>query len=197
MKRIFAILLTLAILTIASTTAISLPKGAVARLGKGSYGDRVVQFSPDGTLLAVATYIGVYLYDAQTLDEVALLESNAIMNSVAFSPDGSILASGSVDGTIKLWDVSERRLIDTLTGHTDAVLSVSFSPDSSILASGSWDGTILLWDMVPFVPTTTAFNPDVNHDGVVDISDLFIVGLHFGKSITQPIDPNPDINGMV
>ena len=68
MIRICAILLTLIILPIAWTTAIALPEGAIARLGKGkiSNEDHTVQFSPDGMLLAVATSIGVYLYDAQT-----------------------------------------------------------------------------------------------------------------------------------
>jgi WD40 repeat protein len=67
--------------------------------------------------------------------------------SVAFSPDGKILASGSDDHTIKLWDVATGQEVRTLTGHTWEVWSVAFSPDGKILASGSWDGTILLWDV--------------------------------------------------
>lgn len=136
MKQILAILLTFAILTIISTTAIALPEGAVARLGKGMISD--VQFSPEGGLLAVATSIGVWLYDTQNYDEVALLKTTSAMETIAFSPDGSILASAGRDKSIKLWDVSTRQLIDTFTGYTDEVFSVAFSPDGTVLASGDW-----------------------------------------------------------
>ena len=67
--------------------------------------------------------------------------------SVAFSPDGSTLASGSLDSIARLWDVSTGTVLHTLTDHTDWVNSVAFSPDGSTLASGSRDGTVLLWDV--------------------------------------------------
>ena len=66
--------------------------------------------------------------------------------SVAFSPDGKVLASGS-GGTIKLWDVKSGALLKTLKGHSWSVYSVAFSPDGKVLASGSYDKTILLWDV--------------------------------------------------
>jgi len=50
---------------------------------------------------------------------------------------------------VKLWDIPSLQLDDTLTGHTEGVLSVAFSPDGSLLTSGSWDGTILMWAMEP------------------------------------------------
>ena len=65
---------------------------------------------------------------------------------VAFSPDGSILASASFDGTVRLWEVPSGRLFHVLTGHTNSVHSVSFSPDGQTLASGGWESTIRLWD---------------------------------------------------
>ena len=168
MTRVFAILLILTILMILSTTAQALPEGAVARLGKGGFdwGDnRTVQFSPDGTLLAVATSIGVWLYDAQTYDDLAFLETNASIYSIAFSPDGRTLASGSDYGKIKLWDVETKQLIHTFEGYKYPVHSVAFSPDGSILASGS-GGTIDLWNLETkeLIHTlkggTIAFSPD-------------------------------------
>ena len=66
--------------------------------------------------------------------------------SVAFSPNGKMLASASWDQSVRLWNVNTGRLLHTLTGHTNAIMSVAFSPDGNTLASGSWDGTIRLWN---------------------------------------------------
>ena len=67
--------------------------------------------------------------------------------SVAFSPEGSILASGSIDHTVQLWDTVTELPIATLIGHTATARSVAFSPDGSILASGSHDNTVRLWNV--------------------------------------------------
>src|SRR5947207_5989506 len=67
--------------------------------------------------------------------------------SVAFSPDGKTLASGSLDTTIKLWDMTTGKERATLKGHTEKVMKVAFSPDGKTLASGCQDGTIKLWDV--------------------------------------------------
>lgn len=67
--------------------------------------------------------------------------------SLAISPDGQTLVSGSFDNTIKLWSLSEGELINTLSDHSKGVFSVAISPDGQIVASGSWDETIKLWRM--------------------------------------------------
>ena len=78
-----------------------------------------------------------------------LTEYSYILSSVAFSPDGRTLASGSYQ-EIKLWDAGSGQLKQTLKGHDDRVHSVAFSPDGSTLASGSGElseyGEIKLWD---------------------------------------------------
>ena len=67
--------------------------------------------------------------------------------SIAFSPDQKILASGSADRTIKLWDAQTGKSIKTLQGHRSWVWGITISPNSKFLASGSYDHTIKLWDL--------------------------------------------------
>ena len=121
-----------------------LPEGATARIGKGSAED--VKYSPDGTLIAVASSIGIWIYDAQTHQEIDLLtERSEVVWSVAFSPDGQTLAAGN-NGTVKLWDVKTRQLKATLEGSGGWIMGVAFSPDGQTLASGDWN-ELKLWDV--------------------------------------------------
>ena len=117
----------------------------LTRWGRGT--PYAVAFAPDGKLLAVASGIGIYLYDAADLSEVRFIATDTALFSVAFAPDGRLLASGSLDKTIRLWDVQTGRLVRTLEGHTGWVRSVAFSPDGRLLASAAEDQTIRLWDV--------------------------------------------------
>jgi len=67
--------------------------------------------------------------------------------SVALSPDGKLLAAGTANGEVRIWQMENRRLLHTCKGHTDWVRSIAFSADGKILASGSHDRTIRLWDV--------------------------------------------------
>ena len=96
------------------------------------------------------------------------------VNSVAFSPDGTTLASGAgrPDNTVRLWDVATGQHKATLTGHTNSILSVAFSPDGTTLASGGGDGTALLWNLAPPTDTPPQVSIyDVNQDGIVNLVD--------------------------
>ncbi|MDE0427259.1 MAG: WD40 repeat domain-containing protein [Candidatus Poribacteria bacterium] len=146
-----------------------------------------VAFSPDGRTLASSSEDStVLLWDTTTGEHIKTLARPTgpfvgptdplaghtdTVYSVAFSPDGQILASGSADNTIILWDATTGQYKQTLTGHKRAVYSIAFSPDGQILASGSWDKTIILWDTTTWkyihiltghekVVYSVAFSPD-------------------------------------
>ena len=67
--------------------------------------------------------------------------------SIAFSSDGQILASGSADRTITLWNSQTGKSLRTLQGHRSWVWGIAISHDSKLLASGSYDHTVKLWDI--------------------------------------------------
>ncbi|MGH4019303.1 MAG: TIR domain-containing protein [Pseudonocardiaceae bacterium] len=73
------------------------------------------------------------------------------VGSVAFATDGTMLATGSGDGTVMLWDLTDRtrprQLGQPLAAHTGSVWAVAFAPDGHTLATGSDDGTVILWDL--------------------------------------------------
>jgi len=123
------------------------PVGRVSRLGKGGawcieyaefepIADRLVAHRCDKNLAIIGG------------DRVIELSTGGYMASrIAVSPDGSRIAAGLVDRTIRVWSAETGQVIEILRGHSDFVFDVAFSPDGRRLASASYDKTIRLWDL--------------------------------------------------
>ena len=140
-----------------------LPEGAKARLGKGGIND--ITCTQDGALLAVASQIGIWIYDVQTSEALSLLTGHTgAVNRIAFSPDGKTLASGGNDNTLRLWDVETQTEIGALEGHAGGPNSIWFSPDGRTLASRDDDNTLRLWD----VDTQTQIRTLEGYTGTVE-----------------------------
>jgi len=124
----------------------------ILRLGDGILYQ--IAYSPDGKTLVAATSIGIQFYDAISLEKIRFIPTESPISSIAFSPDGDIVATGSSEGIIEMWDAKNSALLQTLEGHTSGVLSIAFSPDGGTLASGEgsrneWyeDNSIRIWDV--------------------------------------------------
>jgi len=131
---------------------------------KNNYNGILVIFGILLVLLFTLLIIFTSKKDYSLIEFFDVIEASVGVSSVAFSPDGEILVSGSADNTVKLWDIKTGKLINTLEGHTAFVNSVAFSPVGNILASGSDDNTFKLWDIKTgkLINTLEGHNNDVN-----------------------------------
>jgi eukaryotic-like serine/threonine-protein kinase len=168
-----------------------------------------VAFSPDGKRIAAGmTFSGgsgidkeehwVRVWDAATgHQDLALKGHTASVTSVAFSPEGKRIASGSWDKTVKVWDATTGREILTFKGQPDMVTCVAFSPDGERIASGCWDRTVAVWNATsgavsltrqghPYPVMCVAFSPDgkrIAASGAIDSNTIKVWDVASGREV--------------
>ena len=137
------------------TTKSNLPESAKIRLGKGTLGE--IAYFPDATRFAVASSVGVWIYDSITGKELYQLTDPTHhtkgIKSVSFSRDGKTIATEGPDATVLLWNAATGQLLRSLTGDKIGLYRPVFSPDGNIIATSSgnifemYDETVQLWDV--------------------------------------------------
>ncbi|KAJ6456305.1 hypothetical protein DFH09DRAFT_1505558 [Mycena vulgaris] len=155
-----------------------------------------------GNLIGAAGALDVVWPPSETL----VLQGRAMVLSVVYSPDGTRIASGSNDNTIRVWDAVTGQLVgEPLVGHSDSVLSVAFSPDGTRIASGSDDKTVRVWGAATGQPVgepltghsgsvwSVVFSPDGRHiaSGSAD-KTIRVWDTMMGQLVGEPLAGHSD-----
>ena len=180
---------------------LGLPKGAKLRLGKGEIKD--FAYSPDGTRLAVATTVGIWIYDGHTGEELAGPGYTDFVRSIAFSPDGKTFASPSKRTALYLWDIDTGKQKRVLTGSGASVTHVLFSPDGLMLAGTNANSSVHLWDphtgihRFNFAGDNMSFSPDGSTLVTVSGKDLFLWDTLTGQQKQTLTGHSSDVNKVL
>ncbi|KAL6925989.1 hypothetical protein ACO0SA_000599 [Hanseniaspora valbyensis] len=128
-----------------------------------------VQFSKDGQMIATGSNRTTMVYSTSTGDLLYCLNSETnvattttntnddsnsggndlYIRAVCFSPDGTLLANGTEDKVIRIWNLKEQKIVKMLKGHDQDIYSLEFTPDGKKLISGSGDKTVRVWNLDP------------------------------------------------
>ena len=133
--------------------------GIFTNANSGLWSQNALVFSPDGHSVVAArntlregSIFVLDMWDSATGKKVASLpahrkaiEHSGVISSVAFGPNGQLLASGSLDHSIRLWDVGSGQCVDTLYGNSSEIWTLAFMANGQGLISGAKDGTVRLW----------------------------------------------------
>jgi WD40 repeat protein len=112
----------------------------------------VMAFGPDGFTLATGHYDGVVnLWDLRTGLLLLSFETDEVIQSLAWSPNGTLIATGGSfeNSSVRIWAAGSGELLRTLEGHTKGVTHLAFSPHGDYLVSASYDGTLRSWGIRP------------------------------------------------
>ncbi len=140
------------------------------------------EFSPDGDLFALPEKDGIYLWELPEFGKVRVLGSGIHQTDIAFSPNDRLLAAGSWEGQIRLYDFRKGVLVRApMSGHTSWITSLTFSPDGKLLVSVSWDGTARLWNVASGQPIGHPFQEEqwpITHAFFTPDGATLITGSH-------------------
>ncbi len=178
-------------------------------LGRGIV--EAVDWAPDGNSFALATSLGVDVYDAETLVIAQTFATEQWNEVIAYSPDSKLLAVAAADGKIQLWDIASRTLIHKLTptgihpmyGNPPVLV---FSSDGQILASSLYQ-TLYLWDLntgelLDSFPGyvdgiyNVAFSPDGKFLLAAGHNQIYVRNVSTGDLLYPPIELQDQIVGL-
>src|SRR6185312_5569821 len=143
---------------------------------------------------------------SQERDLLKVIDLPAVVTSVAFSPDGNRIASGSADNTVRLWSTDGKPIGQPLR-HDDTVLTVAFSPDGTRVASGGVDKTVRLWDAATGQPIgqplrhddsviSVAFSPDGSRIATGSGKTVRFWNVATGQPVGGPMEHDDLVNAV-